>query len=179
MLGCICLSDLFKISSDGTKSHTQPIKLTSMSLEPLLIEALTTAGTMGLPADGELVPELCCGTLGETGSTLTRAGAEPMQTDWDKTTTRGRKGGAASAERSKHGELRDEWRSSPGWLCSTECRPWRMRVLAAAGLWLTGTEATHIGLGWMGGLLFRMVLAFSVAELGRPGGANTKAHISP
>lgn len=58
------------------------------------MEALTTAGTMGLPADGELVPELCCGTvLGETGSTLTRAGAEPMQTDWDKTTARGREEG--------------------------------------------------------------------------------------
>lgn len=43
-----------------------------------------------------------------------------------------------------------------------------MRVFAAAGLWLTGTEATHTGLGWMGGLLLRMVFAFSVAELGSP-----------
>lgn len=64
-----------------------------MSLEPLLTEALTTAGTMGLPADGELDPEPCWGPLGETGSTLTRAGAEPMQTDWDKTTVRGREEG--------------------------------------------------------------------------------------
>lgn len=39
--------------------------------------------------------------------------------------------------------------------------------MAAAGLWLSGTEATHTGLGWMGGLLLRMVLAFSVAEPGR------------
>lgn len=39
-----------------------------------------------------------------------------------------------------------------------------MRVLAGAGLWLTGTEATHTGLGWMGGLLLRMVLALSAAE---------------
>lgn len=64
-------------------------KLTSMSLEPLLIEVFTIAGTMGLLADGDVVPEQCWGMLGETGSILTMAGAEPRQTDWDKTTTRG------------------------------------------------------------------------------------------
>lgn len=57
----------------------------------LLTEALSAAGTMGLPADGEPVPEPCWGTLGDSGSTLTRAGAGPMHTDWDKTTTRGRR----------------------------------------------------------------------------------------
>lgn len=42
-----------------------------------------------------------------------------------------------------------------------------MRVLAAAGVWVTGREATHTGLGWMGGLVLRIVFAFNVAELGR------------
>lgn len=69
-------------------------KLTSISLEPLLIEVFTIAGTMGLLAEGDVVPEQCWGMLGETGSILTMAGAEPRQTDWDKTTTRGRYGGS-------------------------------------------------------------------------------------
>lgn len=51
-----------------------------------------------------------------------------------------------------------------------EGRPCRMRVLAGAGLWGTGRAATHTGLGWMGGLVLRMLLAFNVAEAGRPGG---------
>lgn len=65
-----------------------------MSLELLLIEVFTIAGTMGLLADGDVVPEQCWDMLGETGSILTMAGAEPRQTDWDKTTTRGRYGGS-------------------------------------------------------------------------------------
>lgn len=51
-----------------------------------------------------------------------------------------------------------------------EGRPCRMRVLAGAGVWGTGTVVTHTGLGWMGGLVLRMVLAFNVAELGRTSG---------
>lgn len=90
MMGCD--AGLYLLIRLNHITHTPPSKLTSMSLEPPPIEALTTAGTMGLPADGELVPGLCWGTLGETGSTLTRAGAEPMQTDWDKTTVRGEEG---------------------------------------------------------------------------------------
>lgn len=42
-----------------------------------------------------------------------------------------------------------------------------MRVLAGAGVWGTGRVVTHTGLGWMGGLVLRMVLAFNVAEPGR------------
>lgn len=45
-----------------------------------------------------------------------------------------------------------------------------MRVLAGAGVWGTGRVVTHTGLGWMGGLALRMVLAFNVAELGRTSG---------
>lgn len=39
-----------------------------------------------------------------------------------------------------------------------------MRALAGAGFWGTGRVATHSGLGWMGGLVLRMVLAFKVAD---------------
>lgn len=67
----------------------------------------------------------------------------------------------------KNKELRNKWKRLPGWLCSMECSPCRMRVLAAAWVWLTGREATHTGLGWMGGLVLRIVFAFNVAELGR------------
>lgn len=51
-----------------------------------------------------------------------------------------------------------------------EGRPCRMRVLAGAGVCGTGRVVTHTGLGWMGGLVLRMVLAFNVAELGRTSG---------
>lgn len=51
-----------------------------------------------------------------------------------------------------------------------EGRPCRMRVLAGAGVWGTGSVATHTGLGWMGGLVLRMVLAFNVDEPGRTKG---------
>ena len=59
--------------------------LTSMSLE-LLPGSVGVAGTMGLLAGGAVGPEQCWGMPGETGSILTMAGAEPRQTDWDKTT---------------------------------------------------------------------------------------------
>lgn len=133
-----------------------------MSLEPLL-EVFTTAGTMGLAADGGAAPGQCWGTLGDTGSILTMAGAEPRH--WDRTTTgRGHQdAGSVTAQGRREGEV------LPGWLWSRGCRPCRMRVLAAAGLWLTGREATQSGLGWIGGLVLRMVLAFR-AELGRTGG---------
>lgn len=49
-----------------------------------------------------------------------------------------------------------------------------MRVLAGVGVWGTGRVVTHIGLGWMGGLVLRMVLAFSVAELGRTSAETNK-----
>lgn len=151
-------------------ARVQISKLTSMSLQPLLTEAFTAAGTMGLPADGEPPPEPCWGTLGDAGSTLTMAGAEPMQTDWDRTTARGREEGRScfSSEERRSTKRKRGGRSSPGWLCSTGCSPCRMRALAAAGLGLTGTGATHTGLGWMGGLLLRMLLAFSVAEPAAP-----------
>lgn len=48
-----------------------------------------------------------------------------------------------------------------GRLCS-------MRVLAGVGFWGTGRVVTQTGRGWMGGLVLRMVLAFSVVVLGRP-----------
>lgn len=51
-----------------------------------------------------------------------------------------------------------------------EGRPCRMRVLGGAGVWVTGRVVTHTGLGWMGGLVLRMVLAFNVAEPGRTSG---------
>lgn len=54
--------------------------LTSMSLE-LLPGNVVVAGTMGLLAGGAVGLEQCCGMLGETGSILTMAGAEPRQTD--------------------------------------------------------------------------------------------------
>lgn len=55
----------------------------------------------------------------------------------------------------------------PGLVWSTEGRPCSMSVLDVAGFWVTGRAVTHTGLGWMGGLALRMVLAFNVAELGR------------
>lgn len=58
-----------------------------------------------------------------------------------------------------------------------EGRPCRMRVLAGAGVWGTGRVVTHTGLGWMGGLVLRMVLAFNVAEPGRTSGENTNMSI--
>lgn len=142
-----------------------------MSLELLLVGAFTTAGTMGLLADGDGVPEPCWGTLGETGSILTMAGAEPRQTDWDKTTT----GPGSVRVQAKDKEAINKRGRLPGWLCSMECSPCRMRVLAAAWVWLTGREATHTGLGWMGGLVLRIVLAFNVAELGRTSGGKDMA----
>lgn len=45
-----------------------------------------------------------------------------------------------------------------------------MRVLAGAGVCGTGRVVTHTGLGWMGGLVLRMLLAFNVAEPGRTEG---------
>lgn len=55
--------------------------LTSISLE-LLPGKDGVAGTMGLLAGGAVVGlEQCWGMLGETGSILTMAGAEPRQTD--------------------------------------------------------------------------------------------------
>lgn len=58
----------------------------------------------------------------------------------------------------------------PGLVWSMEGRPCSMRVLAGAGVCGTGRVVTHTGLGWMGGLVLRMVLAFNVAELGRTAG---------
>lgn len=58
----------------------------------------------------------------------------------------------------------------PGLVWSMEGRPCSMRVLAGAGVGGTGRVVTHTGLGWMGGLVLRMVLAFNVAELGRTAG---------
>lgn len=55
-----------------------------------------------------------------------------------------------------------------------EGRPCRMRVLAGAGVWGTGRVVTHTGLGWMRGLVLRIVLAFKVAELGRTVGEKNK-----
>lgn len=66
---------------------------------------------------------------------------------------------------------------SPGLLCSMEGRPCRMRVLADVEAWGTGSVATHTGLGWMGGLVLRMVLAFNVAELGRTEGDRTSVEV--
>lgn len=60
-----------------------------------------------------------------------------------------------------------------------EDRPCRMRVLAGVGVWGTGRVVTHIGLGWMGGLVLRMVLAFNVAELGRTSGGNKQSDQDP
>lgn len=57
-------------------------------------------------------------------------------------------------------------------------RPCRMRVLAGAGVWGTGRVVTHNGLGWMGGLVLRIVLAFNEVELGRTSGEKNKRHIS-
>lgn len=55
-----------------------------------------------------------------------------------------------------------------------------MRVLAGAGVWGTGSVATHTGLGWMGGLVLRMVLAFNVDEPGRTeGGEETSRELQP
>lgn len=51
-----------------------------------------------------------------------------------------------------------------------EGRPCSMSVLAGAGVLGTGRVVTHTGLGWMGGLVLRMVLAFNVAEAGRTEG---------
>ena len=48
-----------------------------------------------------------------------------------------------------------------------------MRALAGAGVWDTGRVVTHTGLGWMGGFVLRMELAFNVAELGRAEGSST------
>lgn len=60
--------------------------LTSISLE-LLPGREVVAGTMGLLVGGAVVGlEQCWGMLGETGSILTMAGAEPRQTDGDRTT---------------------------------------------------------------------------------------------
>lgn len=66
----------------------------------------------------------------------------------------------------------------PGLVWSMEGRPCSMRVLAGAGVCGTGRVVTHTGLGWMGGLVLRMVLAFNVAELGRTAGWEKQTHTS-
>lgn len=63
--------------------------LTSMSpLLPGIVVAV--AGTMGLLVGGAAGLGQCWGMLGETGSIFTMAGAEPRQTDWDRTTAGGK-----------------------------------------------------------------------------------------
>lgn len=59
-----------------------------MSLEVLPGNAavVVAAGMMGLLVGGAVGLEQCWGMLGETGSTLTMAGAELRQTGGDKTT---------------------------------------------------------------------------------------------
>lgn len=141
-------------------------RLTSISLE-LLPGSVVVAGTMGLLLCGAVGLEQCWGMLGDTGSILTMAGAEPRQTDWDKTTggdgerqnIRTRLIERKSVTKQKHG--------LPGLFWSMEGRPCRMRVLAGAGVCGTGRVVTHTGLGWMGGLVLRMELAFNPAEPGR------------
>lgn len=49
-------------------------------------------------------------------------------------------------------------------------RPCRTRVLAGGGACGRGRAPTHTGLGWMGGLVLRMEVAFSVAEPGSAAG---------
>lgn len=79
--------------------------LTSMSPE-LLPGNAVVAGTMGLLLGGAVGLEPCWGMLGETGSTLTMAGAEPRQTDGDRTTA----GEDPSYGRSEHLYLNSELR---------------------------------------------------------------------
>lgn len=58
-------------------------------------------------------------------------------------------------------------RSSPGvvfWSIGGTGTLCRMRVLAGLGLWFTGRAVTHTGLGWIRGLLLKMLLAFIVDE---------------
>lgn len=79
----------------ASKLRTQS-ELTSMSLE-LLHGNGGVAGTMGLLVGGAVGLEQCWGMLGETGSILTMAGAEPRQTDGDRTTGGGKTGREASS----------------------------------------------------------------------------------
>lgn len=92
--------------------------LTSMSLQ-LLPGKDVVAGTIGLLVGGAVGLEQCWGTLGETGSILTMAGAEPKQTDWDRTTIGGR-------EREREGNyfwntthyrVSDQWATCSSLLC--------------------------------------------------------------
>lgn len=68
-------------------------------------------------------------------------------------------------------EKRSVWsQDSPGLLWSLLGRLCSMRALAGLGAWGRGRAAKHTGLGWMGGLLLRMVLALMVAAVGWTGG---------
>lgn len=148
----------------------------SLELLPGNAAVVVAAGMMGLLVGGAVGLEQCWGMLGETGSTLTMAGAELRQTGGDKTTVgEDRQGGCWLNSPNRKKRPRSSSRSSlPGLVWSMEGRPCRMRVLAGAGDWGTGRVVTHTGLGWMGGLLLRIVLAFKVAELGRTAGEKNK-----
>lgn len=78
MAKCVCIRHS-KIKPTCAHTHT----LTSMSLQ--LLPGREDAGMMGLLAGGAVGLVQCM--LGETGSTLTMAGAEPKHTDGDRTTT--------------------------------------------------------------------------------------------
>lgn len=58
----------------------------SLELLPGNAAVVVAAGMMGLLVGGAVGLEQCWGMLGETGSTLTMAGAELRQTGGDKTT---------------------------------------------------------------------------------------------
>ena len=70
---------IIKYSLNHDMAVLEDSLLTSMSLELLLGNAVV-AGTMGLLTVEAVGLEQCWGMLGETGSILTMAGAEPRQT---------------------------------------------------------------------------------------------------
>lgn len=77
---------------------------------------------------------------GDVGSTLIKLGTGPRcsRSDWDRTT-----GGMET-----------------GSVCSMLCTGCRMMVLAGLLVCATGMAVTHTGLGWIAGLLLRIILAF-------------------
>lgn len=73
---------------------------------------VAVAGTMGLLVGRAVGLGQCWGMLGETGSIFTMAGAEPRQTDWDRTTA-GAKTQRLQVQFPKHAKVQRSCRAHP------------------------------------------------------------------
>lgn len=110
----------------------------SLELLPGNAAVVVAAGMMGLLGGGAVGLEQCWGMLGETGSTLTMAGAELRQTGGDKTTVGGdRRGGCwLNSPNRKRPGVPEQFLQQPTW----------------SGLVHGGQALQDEGLGWSGGL---------------------------